>query len=214
MAQRGLTSRQTSRVEQRRQALGIEVREIRSRRTSWNVRPESRFQYDQLVASGVVNRDEWARVIREILELEAAPLTEGGKPRTHGSKTRFAAKAGIAVRTVDSWLHSDVDVKEASVRAVADGYGINAMNLLIRVGFYKIEELPPRLTDEQIDEEQRAVLDRSDLDDGQKAYILQELEAMRSTDERILEEQRARDRQRREQRIAEMIERASERRTA
>lgn len=174
---------------------------------------ETRFPYDQLVASGLVDRGEWAGVVQELLDLEAAPAVEGGKRRTHGAKTRFAAKVGIAVRTVDSWLHSEVDVKEASVRAVAAGYQLNAMDLLIRVGFYTVDELP-RISNAQIDDEQRAVLDHDDLDDEQKALILQELDAMRSDDERLLDEQRDRDRRRRQQRIAEMIARASERRTA
>jgi hypothetical protein len=169
---------------------------------------ESRFQYDQLVASGVVDRDAWARVVREILDQEAAPAVPGGKPRTHGAKTRFATKVGIAVRTVDSWLRTEVDVKEASVKAVADAYELNAINLLIRVGFYTREEIPGGLTNEQIDEEQRAVLEIDDLDDRVKVRILQALEEMRQDDERILDEQRTRDRRRRQERVAELIERA------
>lgn len=169
---------------------------------------ESRFPYDQLVAGGVVDRGEWARVVRELLDQEAAPAKEGGKLRTHGAKTRFAAKVGIAVRTCDSWLRSEVDVKEASVKAVAEAYGLNAINLLIRVGFYTREEIPPGLTNEQIDEEQRAVLELDDVDDQQKAMILQALEEMRQDDERILDEQRARDRRRRHERVAELIDRA------
>ncbi|HZN76050.1 MAG TPA: hypothetical protein VFC00_30840 [Micromonosporaceae bacterium] len=166
------------------------------------------------MASGIVDRTEWAKVVQELLDLEAAPMIEGGRPRVHGAKTRFAQKAGLrTARTVDTWLRGDVDVKEASVKQVAEGYGLNAMQLLIRVGFYTTEELPPRLTDEQVDEEQRAVLEL-DLDDETKALILQELESMRTDDERLLEEQRDRDRRRRQQRINELVERARERRTA
>ncbi len=175
---------------------------------------ESRFRYDQLVAGGVVDRKEWAKVVRELLDLEAQPRTEGGKLRVHGAKTRFAEKARLkTARTVDTWLAGDVDVKEASVRQVAEGYGLNSMELLIRVGFYTVEQLPARLTHDQIDDEQRAVLEL-DIDDEQKALILAELEAMRTDDERLLDEQRDRDRRRRQQRINEMIERARERRTA
>lgn len=166
------------------------------------------------MANGIVDRTEWAKVVQEILDLEAAPLTADSRPRVHGAKTRFAMKAGLkTARTVDTWLHGDVDVKEASVKQVADGYGLNAMELLIRVGFYTVDQLP-RISNAQIDEEQRAVLDREDLDDEQKAMILQELDGMRTDDERLLEEQRERDRRRRQQRIAELIERARERRVA
>ncbi len=169
---------------------------------------ESRFPYDQLVAGGVVDRAEWASVVRELLEQEGAPASKGGKPRTHGAKTRFAAKVGVAVRTADSWLRSEVDVKEASVKAVAEAYGINAISLLIRVGFYTREEIPTGLTNKQIDEEQRAVLELDDLSDQQKAMILQALDEMRQDDERILHEQRTRDRRRRQERVAELVERA------
>lgn len=214
MPQRGQTERQATRALTRHQALAIELREIHARRPNWQVRQESRFPYHQLVASGIVDRKEWAKVVQELLDIEAAPLTEGGRTRVHGAKTRFAEKTGLkTARTVDTWLHGDVEVKEASVKQVAEGYGIKPMELLIRVGFYTAEEVPVRLTDKQIDEEQRAVLDL-DLDDEQKALILEALDEMRSADEQLLEQQRARDKQRRRQRIAEMIERARERRTA
>lgn len=148
-------------------------------------------------------------MVQELLDIEAAPLVEGGKPRIHGAKTRFAVKAGMrTARTVDTWLAQQVDVKEASVEAVAEAYGLNPMDLLIRVGRYAADGMPVRLTEEQIDEEQRIVLDDPTLDDEQKAYILRELDAMRTDDERILQEQRDRDRKRRRERINELIERA------
>lgn len=164
------------------------------------------------MASGIVDRTEWAKVVQELLDVEAAPLVEGGRPRVHGAKTRFADRAKLkTARTVDTWLHCTADVKEASVKQVAEGYGLNPMDLLIRVGYYTVDELP-RISNEQIDEEQRAVLDRDDLDDEQKALILQELDKMRSTDERLLDEQRRRDRERRSERLEVLIERL--RRTA
>jgi hypothetical protein len=94
------------------------------------------------VARGAIDREEWAKVVQELLDIEAAPLVEGGKPRIHGAKTRFAVKAGMrTARTVDTWLAQQVDVKEASVEAVAEAYGLNPMDLLIRVGRYAADDL-------------------------------------------------------------------------
>ncbi|AYF31070.1 hypothetical protein CSH63_27255 [Micromonospora tulbaghiae] len=155
------------------------------------------------MATGEVNRQEWAEVIRELLndEIEA----QGG--RAHGAKTRFAMKVGVSVRTVDTWLRKDVDVRESSVRAVAEAYGRNLMELMIRVGFYATEQMPYQPTEEEIDEEQRAVLE-SDLDDETKAEILQQLEEMRAADERLIIEQRERDKQRRMRELTYRIEQA------
>jgi hypothetical protein len=154
------------------------------------------------VATGEVNRQAWVEVVRELLAEEAE-----SHGKSHGSKTRFAAKAGVSVRTVDTWLRQLVDVKEASVRAVAEAYGRDLMELLIRVGFYAVEQMPYRPTDEEIDEEQRQVLE-SDLDDDMKAEILQQLEEMRAADERLIVEQRERDKQRRMRELEYRIDRA------
>ncbi|SCL15120.1 hypothetical protein GA0074694_6222 [Micromonospora inyonensis] len=141
-------------------------------------------------------------VVRELLA-EEAELHR----KTHGAKTRFAAKVGVSVRTVDTWLRRDVDVKEANVRAVAEAYGRDQMELLIRVGFYAVEQMPYRPSDEEIDEEQRQVLE-SELDDEIKAEILQQLEEMRAADERLIVEQRERDKQRRMRELGYRIEQA------
>ncbi len=112
-------------------------------RSNRQVCTETRFQYDHLVAGGVVDRAEWARVVQDLLAVEAQPALEGGKARVHGAKTRFATRVGIKTpRTVDTWLDKQVDVKESSVRAVAAAYGINPIELLIRVGFFTADEVP------------------------------------------------------------------------
>lgn len=158
------------------------------------------FPYHLLVA-GEVNREAWSAFVREDL-----------LPLTKGKKATLARLLGVDPKTIDLWLQGRVRVSEASVRQVAERTQRRAGDLLVRVGVYTLDDLPAvTLTDEQIDEEQRRVLD-TDLDDEQKALILAELDAMRTDDERLLEEQRTRDRQRRQQRIAEMIDRARERR--
>lgn len=157
------------------------------------------------MAGGEVDREKWARVVRDLLALEAAPLVEGGKPRTHGAKTRFAEKVGLKTpRTVDTWLAQQVDVKEASVRGVAEAYGRNAMSLLVEVKYYREEEIPDRVPTEIIDDEQRAVLDL-DIDDESKGWLLHQLEAMRESDEEMIARLRARDRERRDERMRELI---------
>lgn len=117
----------------------------------------------------------------------------------------------MSVRTVDTWLSEEVDVKESSVRAAAEAYGRSAMETLIRVGFYTLDQLPYRPTEDEIDDEQRQVLD-SDLPEEMKARILRELDEMRSADERLIDEQRERDKQRRMRELGWRIEQA--RRTA
>ncbi|MFG3709181.1 hypothetical protein ACGF7U_31245 [Micromonospora sp. NPDC047670] len=154
------------------------------------------------MATGEVDRQAWAEVIRELLAEETR-----AHGKSHGSKTRFATKVGVSVRTVDTWLRKDVDVKEASVRAVAEAYELDLMELLIRVGFYALQQMPYQPTEEEIDEEQRQVLE-SDLDDEIKAEILQQLEEMRAADERLIVEQRERDKQRRMRELTYRIEQA------
>lgn len=202
MSQRGLTPRQAARAKKRLTAGKIDLLERRVVRPGWQLRKETRSRYDHLVATGEVNREAWAEVVQELLAAEAE-----AQNRKHGSKTRFAAKASVSVRTVDTWLRRDVDVKESSVRAVAEAYGRDLMELLIRVGFYAIEQMPHRPTDEEIDDEQRQVLE-SDLPDETKARILQELDEMRAGDERLIVEQRERDKQRRMRELAWRIEQA------
>jgi hypothetical protein len=136
--------------------------------------------------------------------------------RCDGNRSGFARQVTIdgrhmSPRTVYGWLNGESDVKESSVRAVAEAFGLNPIELLIQVGFLTREHVP-RYPGEVIDEEQRRVIDRDDLDAEQKAYILAELEKMRATDEELLAAQRERDRRTREERVDSLIERI--RRTA
>jgi hypothetical protein len=202
MGQRGLTNRQAARANRRRDAGKIDLLERRTLRRGWHLRKETRSRYDRLVATGEVDRSAWAEVISDLLAEEAAPPN-----KKHGAKTRFAAKVGVSVRTVDTWLRQEVDVKESSVRGVADAYGRKQMDVLIQVGFYSADELPYRPTDDEIDEEQRRVLDAG-LDTKLTAQLLHELDQMRADDERLIGEQRERDRQRRLREVTLRIDQA------
>lgn len=154
------------------------------------------------MAGGVVDRAEWARVVQELLDAEI-------QVREWGAKTRLAGKIGVTTRTLDIWLSQGVDVKESSVRAAADKCGLDNMELLIRVGFYSREQMPLRLPDDVIDEEQQRVLDDKGLEDRVKAIILEKLEEMRADDQAILNQQAERDRRRRMERIDALREQYS-----
>lgn len=137
-----------------------------------------------------------------------------GKDRAHGARTRFAEKVGVNVRTIGVWLAESVDVKEASVRAAARAYGLGEMELLIRVGFYSLDQLPERpAAPSKFDAERQAVLDFPGLTDRQKKYILQELDRMEAEDEAAIEALRDKDRRRRMERVETLMEQRS-RRTA
>lgn len=154
------------------------------------------FPYDRLVATGQVNRGEWANIVRELLT-----------KFTKGKKATFARMLGMDPKTIDNWLDGSVKVSEESIRHVAERTGHSAMEWLIQVGYYVVEDLPHQPTDEEIDEEMRLVLD-SDLDDETKAQVLRELDAMRADDERLIVEQRERDKARRLRELAWRIDQA------
>lgn len=177
-------------------------------RPTWRLRTETRFQYDRFVAREAVDRAEWAKVVQELLDSEARPpAVEGGKPRTHGAKTKFAAKVGLkTTRTIDTWLVKQVKVSEASVKAVADAYGINPMDLMIRVGYYSASEMPSRPLDDVIDDEIQAVLDDPELDDEQRMLIIEQFEAWRTEDRELHQRLAERDRQRRAERLAQLVD--------
>jgi hypothetical protein len=161
------------------------------------------------VAGAVIDREEWARFVQELLDEEAAPLTEGGRPRVHGAKTRFAAKAGLKTsRTVDTWLRREVDVRQASVRDVATGYGRNPVDVLVRVGFLTADQVPARTVDDVVDEEIAIVLE-SDLDDVTKAAFIQELEKWRDEDRELQRRLAQRDKERRIANLRERIQQAN-----
>jgi len=207
MTQKGMSARQQTRWEARQRLTlrpensGDPLSPRVLRRECVTRNPVIDFPYHLFVA-GEVNREEWAKIVRDEL-----------LPITRGKKATLARLLGMDPKTIDLWLQARVTVSHASVVQAAEKTNRNPNEWLGRVGFYAPDEAPAPLTNEQIDEEQRTVLDL-DIDDEQKALILEALDEMRTTDERLLDEQRARDKQRRQQRIAEMIERARERRTA
>lgn len=148
--------------------------------------------------SGEEIRDRWATVVQRILDEHCA-----------GNKSAFARRVvidgrAINPRTVYAWLRGDMDVRESSVRAVAEGFELNPLELLVEVGVYTPEQRA-QASAEQFDEERRRVLD-SDLTNQQKAYILQELDRMEAEDEAAIEQLRQKDRRRRAERVSTLLE--------
>jgi hypothetical protein len=207
MAMRGQSSRQAARSAARMLTGSIDLLQPRMLRPNWRLRTETRSRYDHLVANGVVDRHEWALVVLELLDAES-------QERAHGARTRFAAKVGVHVRTVGVWLEERVDVKETSVRAAARAYGLGEMELLIRVGFYSLDQLPERPPPSAFDAERQAVLDYPGLTDRQKKYILQELDRMEAEDEAALAQLREKDRRRRAERVTALMQQQHQRRSA
>lgn len=153
--------------------------------------------------SGDVNRDAWAAVVQRILDTEC-----------RGNKSAFARRViidgrAINPRTVYAWLGGEMAASEKSVRAVAEGFGLNPIDLLVEVGVYSAEHLP-RPTREQMNAERQRVLD-SGLPDDVQVEILMELDRMEREDAEMLAQLAERDRQRRVERLTTLME---QRRTA
>lgn len=158
-----------------------------------------RFPYHVRVA-GEVNRDEWAKVLREQMTVH-----------TKGKKAPFARLLSIDVSTLDNWLEGKVRVSDERVNQFAEAFKIPVIGLKMRLGIYGETDFPDdlrgKLSAEAVDEEQRKVLDLN-VDDETKMLILQQLEEWRAADDRILEEQRDRDRKRRQRELDYLIEQA------
>lgn len=169
--------------------------EVRVARTQTPLLPGMRARYDLRMTGRDVDRDEWAQIVRELLD-----------QHTRGKKAPFARNLDVSEKTIDRWLARSVRVSEESVYKVAGAFDLNPVDLMIRLGLITRDQVPV-FSNEQIDDEQLRVLDNPDLDDEQKAQILRALDDMRATDEQLLAAQRERDRRAREARVDSLIER-------
>lgn len=95
-------------------------------------RPDTGVRYDVPVTGGTVDRKKWAAFIEELL---------GEMPRRN--KRALGRLTGFSERTIDRWLARSHGVDESSVRQVAERTGRNPIELLIRVGVYGQDEMPP-----------------------------------------------------------------------
>jgi hypothetical protein len=126
------------------------------------------------VTSRHVDRDTWAAVVEEII----AERYRGHR----GAKAAFARAAGVEPRTVSRWLGREVDVREESVRQVADAHGINPLAILVRVGYYRPDEVtiaptPPPEVDEEV-----ALIMSAPVSQALKERMLQRLAELRAAD--------------------------------
>lgn len=78
-----------------------------------------------------IDRAAWADLVSDLVDRE-----------TRGKKAAFSRLIGVSTRTLDRWLAQEVDVSEESVRSVARATNRPAMDLLIRVGYYRQDEAP------------------------------------------------------------------------
>lgn len=90
--------------------------------------------YADAVTARKVDRAAWAEAVEQLV-LE----------RDRGNKAAFGRRVGVDSKTVGRWIQQFGDVSEESVRQVARSCGINAMELLVRVGYYDGAEVGAQL---------------------------------------------------------------------
>ena len=137
-----------------------------------SVVPGVHVGYSHGVAERRIDRDAWAGLVGKLVT---------GKSR--GNKSAFARTVGVTARTLDRWLAAEVDVSEASVRAVARAFDLDAMELLVGVGYYRAEEVmaTERREPDPDDEAMRLIID-SDFPPRIKMRMIQRLEELRERD--------------------------------
>lgn len=91
-----------------------------------------------------IDRQEWSRVIRDLLETEAG-----------GNRTRLAELIGVKYLTIKRWIDGTHSVSEESVRLVARAFKLSPIDLLIRVGYYRAGDMqsipdPPNTEDDEL----------------------------------------------------------------
>lgn len=123
-----------------------------------------------------INRDVWAEVVAVLIERESG-----------GNKTAFARLIGVkSTQTVDRWLKGVVDVSESNVRQVARACGLNAAELLVRLGYYGADEVglaaPVPLTED--DEEAIQRINASPASPATKRQLVDLVKRMRLEHER------------------------------
>lgn len=94
---------------------------------------DTRVPYPVGVAVRVseIDREEWSRVILELLATEAG-----------GNRTELARIIGVDYQTIRRWIAGAHKVSEENVRTVARAFKLNTTDLLVRVGYYQADEMP------------------------------------------------------------------------
>jgi hypothetical protein len=118
-----------------------------------------------MAPEGGVDREAWATLVRELLASE-----------TRGKKLPFARLIGRDARTVDRWLRCEVAVEEESVRAVARALNRPPGELLVRVGYYRPNDLvpePPAKLDLYNDPVIKRIMEDPNLDEDTRLELVE-----------------------------------------
>lgn len=114
------------------------------------------------VGEGKIDRAAWADLMTDLIRSE-----------TSGKKAPFARLIGVDTRTLDRWLRREVDVREESVRAVARNLDRRPMDLLVRVGYYQLNDVsPPAPVDPREDPVIQAILGNRRLNENEKTMLV------------------------------------------
>lgn len=125
-------------------------------------------RYDAGVGERSVDRKAWAAVISQLVTEE-----------TGGNRSRFAALVGVTYKTVTRWLKGETDVSEESVRQVARAVHVPPAELLVRVGYYKPEELAQSQPVETEDDPAMRVIMEADVPPRVKQRMIERLRELR-----------------------------------
>lgn len=127
----------------------------------------SHARYPLGVGDRNINRDAWARLVDRLVTDEA-----------RGKKAAFARIVGVDPRTISRWINSEVDVSEESVREVARRLNRSPMDLLVKVGYYAITDLPATPQPEERDPALEQIL-TAPVSDQMKMKMIERLRATR-----------------------------------
>src|SRR5215207_4380828 len=136
---------------------------------------DMRVIYPQPMGGGparAIDREQWSRVIVELLETEAG-----------GNRTRLAEMIGVKYLTIKRWIDGTHSVSEENVRALARAFKLSAIDLLIRVGYYRPDELayevgPPEVV--PVADKPAAIIDAADVSPSVKRELREYVAKKRS----------------------------------
>lgn len=140
---------------------------------------DTRVPYPVGVAVRVreINREEWSRVILELLETEA-----------NGNRTALARLIGVDYQTIRRWISGTHKVSEENVRTVARAFKLNTTELLVRVGYYQAEEIaaPPEAAEPAAGDRVMSMVKAAKLRPSVKRELYQLISERREQSERQL----------------------------
>ena len=129
---------------------------------------DTRVPYPLDVSERKVDREAWASAVAVLIEQEAG-----------GNKSAFARLLGgtISAKTIERWLNQTVNVSEESVRQVCRTFNIPLADMLVRIGYIRLDEIPVAEPSplRAADERAIAAIEASDLPPSLKRELLDHL---------------------------------------